>query len=226
MISLDEFIKKYTGKPVDVDKIYPNQCFDLFHQYHVDVLGITDLTTLAFPSAYQIYTDFNKPNLFEKITNTPKNVPNKGDIVVWGKTAGVWGHVAIFVEGDVSKFKSFDANWPTGSLPHIQTHNYTGVLGWLTPKVAPLQSDTSSDNELMTKLEEMRKSRDEWKKEAKAKNAELRDAKKTVFELEEKVLLLQQHIASNVTPLNAKNSSNQWVYSFKDIVSALLSRKK
>jgi len=58
-ITFDSFIKKWTGKPVDVDGIWPNQCFDLFHQYHVDVLGILDLKTLSAGSAYQIFTNLS-----------------------------------------------------------------------------------------------------------------------------------------------------------------------
>lgn len=136
-MTFDDFIKKWKDKPVDVDGIYPNQCFDLFHQYHIEVLELTDKSILAFPSAYQIFTDFNRPDLFEKIINTPTGIPQKGDIIVWGKTIGQWGHVAIFIDGDANKFNSFDANWPTGTLPHIQQHDYTGVLGWLRVKSLP-----------------------------------------------------------------------------------------
>jgi len=136
-ITFDSFIKKWTGKPVDVDGIWPNQCFDLFHQYHVDVLGILDLKTLSAGSAYQIFTNFyNLKNheLFKRITNTPEGIPEKGDIIVWGQDIGKWGHVAMFIDGNVNRFNSFDSNWPTGSLPKIVSHTYKGVLGWLRKK--------------------------------------------------------------------------------------------
>ena len=132
-MTFDEFIKQYTNKPVDFDGIYPNQCMDLMHQYAYDVLGITDKSVLAKPSAYQVFTQFAWPNYFEKVTNTPDGVPQKGDIVIFGTYVGAYGHVCVFVNGDVNTFNSFDANWPTGTLPHIQGHNYNGVLGWLHP---------------------------------------------------------------------------------------------
>mgnify|MGYP001291906703 FL=1 len=131
MISFDEFIKKWKDKKIDWDGIYPNQCMDLSHFYAYECLGITDKAVLATPSAYQVYTQFKWPEYFTKIENTPTNVPNRGDIVIFGQSVGQWGHICVFVEGDVNSFKSFDSNWPTGTLPHIQDHTYDGVLGWL-----------------------------------------------------------------------------------------------
>jgi hypothetical protein len=44
---------------------------------------------------------------------------------------GTDGHVAIFMDGSVNDFYSFDANYPVGTYPHRQYHNYYQVLGWL-----------------------------------------------------------------------------------------------
>lgn len=135
MISFDEFIAKWTGKPVDFDGVYPNQCMDLMHQYVYDVLGLTDRKLLAHPAAYQVFTDFSEKDTFDKIANTPDGVPQKGDIVLFNKTpSNPYGHVCIFIEGDAKRFKSFDANFPLNSLPHIQEHTYGFCLGWLRPK--------------------------------------------------------------------------------------------
>lgn len=134
-MSFDDFIAKYTNKPVDFDGVYPNQCMDLAHQYVYDVLGITDASVLAHPAAYQVFTDFTETQYFEKIENTPAGVPQKGDIVLFNKiSSNPYGHVCIFISGDANKFKSFDANYPTGSLPHVQDHTYSYCLGWLRPK--------------------------------------------------------------------------------------------
>ena len=130
-MTLDEFIKKYTGVAVDFDGVYGVQCMDLMHQYMYDVLEIKDGTVLSSPTASQTYTNFRWGNYFKKIDNTPTGIPLKGDIVFFGTTVGSAGHVCVFVDGDMNKFNSFDANWPVGSLPHIQNHNYVGVLGWL-----------------------------------------------------------------------------------------------
>lgn len=137
-MTFDEFVSKYTNRPVDFDGVYPNQCMDLMHQYVYDVLNLTDRRLLAHPSAYQLFTDFTETDYFEKIANTPTGVPQKGDIVLFNKTStNPYGHVCVFVEGDANAFKSFDANFPTGSLPHVQDHKYTNCLGWLHPKKAP-----------------------------------------------------------------------------------------
>lgn len=139
-MTFDAFIAKWTGKPVDFDGVYPNQCMDLMHQYVYDVLGFTDARILAQPAAYQVFTNFNNVfghELFEKIDNTPTGIPQKGDILFYNKTTNnPYGHVCMFVSGDANKLKSFDANYPTGSLPHIQDHTYGYCLGWLRAKQA------------------------------------------------------------------------------------------
>lgn len=149
MITFDDFVTKWNGKPVDFDGIYPNQCMDLMHQYVYDVLGLTDKTILAAPAAYQAYTN-NFPKYFTKIDNTPTGIPQKGDIIFWGQAVGPFGHVAIVKDANMNTLNSFDANWPTGTLPHIQSHNYNGCLGWLRP--IPQVVDT---------LDSLRKQRDD-----------------------------------------------------------------
>ncbi|MEN9864526.1 MAG: hypothetical protein RL748_116, partial [Pseudomonadota bacterium] len=72
---------------------------------------------------------------FDRVANTPQGVPQRGDIVIWGKGAGRgYGHVAIFLEGDAKSFVSLDQNWPTLNKVTKTQHDYLHVLGWLTPK--------------------------------------------------------------------------------------------
>lgn len=130
-MTFDEFIKKYTNVAVDFDGYYGTQCMDLMHQYVYDVLNIKDKTVLAAQYAKLVWEQFKWGELFDIIPNTLYGVPVRGDIIVWG---GEYGHIAIFVEGDVNSFSSFDANYPLGTLPHIQYHNYDNVLGWLRLK--------------------------------------------------------------------------------------------
>lgn len=133
-MNFDDFITTWTNKPVDFDGIYPNQCMDLMHEYVYDVLGLTDKKVLSASAAYQVYTTFGSipgHDQFDQYPNTPTGVPQKGDIVFFGQQVGQFGHVCIFISGDVNGFTSFDANWPTGSLPHAQSHLYNGCIGWL-----------------------------------------------------------------------------------------------
>jgi hypothetical protein len=131
-MSFQEFLQKYNGKYIDFDGAYGAQCMDLLHQYVVEVLGLTDHRILAAPAAKDLYNNFDNifgKEFFERIPNTPDGVPQAGDIVIWGYRP--YGHVAIFIEGDVNSFRSMDQNYPSGSPCHIQDHNYNNVLGWL-----------------------------------------------------------------------------------------------
>lgn len=157
-MTFDEFISKWNGRGIDFDGAYGDQCMDLMHQYHVEVLGITDGRTLAAPAAKDVYSNFSTiigREHFEQIKNTPTGVPQKGDIIIWGTGIGPFGHIAIFIEGDANRFKSFDQNFPTGSKCKIVDHNYNGVLGWLRFKGKLPQEEipvnTETFEELVTK---------------------------------------------------------------------------
>jgi len=131
-MNLTDFINRWQGKYIDFDGAYGPQCMDLLHQYVVEVLGLTDPRILAAPAARDLYNNFSNifgKEYFERIPNTPNGVPQKGDIVIWGYNP--YGHVAIFIEGNVNSFRSFDQNYPPGSPCHIQNHKYNNVLGWL-----------------------------------------------------------------------------------------------
>jgi len=135
-MTLDDFIKKYDGKGIDFDGKFSTQCVDLYRQYVKEVLGFPQSPPVE--GAKDIW-DTYLPDYYKRIENTPYGVPEKGDIVIWGTKIGKYGHVAIFLEGDAKKFKSFDQNFPVGTLCHIQEHTYTGVLGWLKPIIKSME---------------------------------------------------------------------------------------
>ena len=124
-MTLKEFIKKYDGKLVDWDNAYGAQCVDLYRQYCKEVLEVPQSPPVK--GAKDIWNNYVKELVAFK--NTPDGVPVEGDIVIWGN--GTYGHVAVFIEGDVNRFTSFDQNYPDGTLCHKQVHSYSGVLGWL-----------------------------------------------------------------------------------------------
>jgi hypothetical protein len=84
---------------------------------------------------------------FNVIYNTPDGVnspvqPEPGDLIVWKANAhypgilstGGYGHVAIFVSGDINNyFTSLDQNFPTGTGVKYVNHPYQGVAGWIHP---------------------------------------------------------------------------------------------
>lgn len=143
-MTLDEFVNKWLGKKADYDGAYGGQCVDLFRFYIKEVLGNPQ------PKGVEGAADFwgnyaSDPNLntyYDKISNTPNGVPQAGDIVLWTRRAGGgYGHVSIFLNGDVNGFTSLDQNWPTLSKVTKTDHNYINVYGWLRPKEKPMASE-------------------------------------------------------------------------------------
>jgi len=130
-MTLNDFIKKYDGEGIDFDGSFGHQCMDLYRQYVSEVLDFPQSSPV--PSAKDVWKTYLN-DFYERIANTPSGVPRSGDIVIWGDKLGEHGHIAVFVEGNAVKFKSFDQNFPVGTKSHIQEHTYKGVLGWLAPK--------------------------------------------------------------------------------------------
>lgn len=72
-------------------------------------------------------------NVYKVTENTPSNFPPLGAIVVWGATwGGGHGHTAIAVAANPERLAVFEQNNPVGSPPVLATHDYAGVLGWIT----------------------------------------------------------------------------------------------
>jgi len=137
-MTFDSFITKYNGKTVDVDNAFGGQCVDLYRLYVKEVLGFAQSPPVK--GAKDIW-DTYLSGYFIRYSNTPLGVPQKGDIIIWGKSYGPYGHVGIYYSGNVLNFKSFDQNDPVGSRCHIQSHSYRGVLGWLRPRNFNLTDD-------------------------------------------------------------------------------------
>jgi len=135
-MSFEEFLNRYNGKYVEKeDPSARDQCMDLAFAYLDDVLEI-DRATIRHEYASQVFTQPNQMTLdkFDLIPNTPDNIPQRGDIIIFGQQVGIAGHIAMFIDGNKDNFNAFGQNWPLGSAAHIQNHNYYGVIGWLHPK--------------------------------------------------------------------------------------------
>jgi len=156
-MTLEDFIKKYDGKFVEVAGSIgaENQCVDLANAYIRDVLNLPIIewtNAIDFPS--------KAGSNYKYILNTPSGVPKTGDLVIWGYKP--YGHIAIFVNGGANKFNSFDQNFPLNTKCHLQEHNYSNVLGWLRPIKSPTQGNTESEKD--KKIEELEKEKDKFEK--------------------------------------------------------------
>jgi len=146
-MTLTEFLSILNGEYKETaGTTAKNQCVDLANAYIKYVLGLPIIEwTNAVDFAYKAGDNY------EWIVNTPNGVPQEGDLVIWG---GTYGHIAIFLEGDNTRFTSFDENYPTGSPCHIQEHTYLSpkVLGWLHPRVVL--------SDMQAQLDQLRTERD------------------------------------------------------------------
>jgi len=127
-MSLNDFVVKWQGKFLEIaGSAALNQCVDLANGFIRDVLG---LPIIEWTNARDFPTKAG--DNYDYIGNTPDGIPKESDLVIWNNTTN--GHIAVFIEGNVDSFRSFDQNYPTGTPCHIQNHNYNGVSGWLHPK--------------------------------------------------------------------------------------------
>lgn len=129
-MTLNQFISKWIGKKCCLGGLC--QCVALARQYIQDVLKFPQFSTVN--SAYQVF-DIADTKYYTKIKNTPSGVPKTGDIIIWSKSYGGSGHIAIVKSADVNGILSFDQNYTGhGELPQLVSHNYSYVMGWLRPK--------------------------------------------------------------------------------------------
>lgn len=132
MQTLAQFVAHWTNRYCDYDGYFGGQCVDLADFYMRDVWGIPPFFVTGAVDLYG-----HRPDLIEWIANdagNPNQFPRPGDMVIWHLDAqvgtGINGHVDIFLSGGGLKFTGLDENWPIGSKPHPQLHNYQGVRGW------------------------------------------------------------------------------------------------
>ena len=155
-MTYQDFKKKFLGRGIDFDKAYKNQCVDVYRQYCHE-LGFPQSPPVR--GAVNIWDTF-LPKHFDKIPNTPKGIPDQGDVIIWGTAVSSYGHCAIFDHGDVNNFVSLDQNWPFDNgegVLHEQKHDYKGVLGWLRPKLSPAPTSCEEEKKEIGKLQEQLK---------------------------------------------------------------------
>ena len=135
-MTLNEFVNLFNGKATDFDKGSGVQCVDLAKMYIYYVLGINPQSIGNAEAYWRRYNELSYlHDNFNRIPNTASFVPQKGDIAVWDKRHGKYGHIAICTgEGTTSYFYSYDQNWIIKKM-HKVKHSYKdGFAGVLRPK--------------------------------------------------------------------------------------------
>lgn len=137
-MTIEEFVKKNNGKKVDYDGVYDAQCVDLFRQYSLDVLGITEHTGSCSTSggAKDLFLDYNKMPLekkyFARITGK-SFVP--GDVLIWDECGtNKFGHVAIYLGKLNNDLIVFEQNGIAQDGAKIVLRSSERLLGGLRKK--------------------------------------------------------------------------------------------
>lgn len=130
----DGLISRWNGRQVTA---YGGECVALAAQYCVE-----NGKPIAYANAKDWWGHGALIGAFNFIANNPndlKQVPARGDIIIWNgglAGSGGYGHIAIFdrVTGP-GAFVSFDQNWG-GRQAHFVTHNWNNIIGWMKVKQA------------------------------------------------------------------------------------------
>lgn len=173
MITHDDFIAQYANTFLErVDGTNKNQCFDLAVAYCEDVLGMPRAIFAGLLNASQIFTmpTINTASRFDFIENNSWAVPRKGDIIVWGKSYGPAGHVAIVHEANVNSLTAFSQNDPIGKPCHLKTYTYMNILGWLR-----LIKPNTNNVELEKKIENLTNSERILKQQLQDKDKQIKE---------------------------------------------------
>ena len=120
------FFFRWNGKKND-NGTFPGQCVNLIKSYFKEVLGIEPI----LGNAIDYWKDI--PG-FKRIKKGLFTYPKPGDIVIWDKSYGQYGHIGIVNWVRTFDFGAFEQNNPVGSPCHFQDHTYKGVIGWLRPE--------------------------------------------------------------------------------------------
>lgn len=141
-MTVNEFLVKWNGRYIDVDRAYGSQCWDLAAQYAKEVVGCPAMPT-GNGYAEGIFRFFLPPlpQYFVKVVGG--YMP--GDLIVWDKG---WyppaGHVALCIGFDGRTLtvmeqdgsKDFNHNGTADGVAYVTTRGLAHVAGALRPKGA------------------------------------------------------------------------------------------
>jgi len=224
-MTLAQFRDKYLGKQVEFHSYGVgafNQCVDLINQYINEVLDnhTKDYTEIIGTNAKDFNTKYD-PEDFEWIANTPKGVPQEGDIIVWnGRVGGGAGHVGIFLSGDANSFQSLDQNWSKKEYVTLESHNYNNVLGWLRPK-NDQEMVSISKAELNTLREDRDKNWNLYQDEIKKSDNLLKDLNQTEGNLNNCLVMVEKITEEDKSTTEQLIAAEKALQPYKDTISKI-----
>ena len=122
---------------------YAGECVSLAIRVAHDVYNVPFGTLFCSNTggARDLFEQFDGtiPQYFDKIPNDPMDanqLPEAGDLIIWGSALGSFGHIGVVMSGQpLTVFQQLGT--PIFKESEIHTFpSYSGVLGWLRPKVA------------------------------------------------------------------------------------------
>lgn len=142
--TIEDWLSKAVGRPMDPDGAYGYQCVDLVDQYAQDIFGIRWQDSVGGVGGARELLDRVPDEYWVRIDNNPNDpnlIPQRGDVVVWdGDETNEFGHTAVVLGADTSGMNVVQQNGNTNWLPsHTAWLQYyqvgTGsIAGWLRPK--------------------------------------------------------------------------------------------
>jgi len=119
-----------------------NQCVDCANDFIKRVLNLPYIewtNAIDFPQ--------HAGDNYNFVWNTPDALPIQGALMIFD--IGEVGHISVYDEGNLIKFRSVDENYPIGSPCKVVEHNYNNVVGWLIPKSGIIDTMTLEEQKLL-----------------------------------------------------------------------------
>jgi len=144
-MTLEKFVEKYEGKPVDYDKAFGAQCVDLVRQYFQDVWELPKQPEGVIGAQDFFYKHESRKiqrELCECVPFTGMIRPPAGSVVILkGTSTNQYGHIGIctgtdkagmyiFEQDGIANEKALAAGRPQIGA-YIKHWNYDRLLGWL-----------------------------------------------------------------------------------------------